>query len=254
MDERKQEIQKENKKALPKFLLLMAVALAGGFALGLGMLGVDSLDLDAALASAGNVFTSRVAPWGLWLCVLLVPVAGIPMYLRCKGRAARWDGENEAEIEFIDRTLSVCLWVSGATMILSLFFAAAAFTNLMNDVPPGTALLCSAGLLLSLTLHIGYQQKIVDLTKGLYPEKEGSVYDMRFRKKWMASCDEAEQAIIGQCAMKAMTAANRTCMALWIFFCLAGMVFDIGFLPAAGVCVVWLVSQSVYSYWSMKLS
>lgn len=254
MDERKREIQKENKRALPRFLLILLAAVVVGVCLSLGLRVLEYLDLSAALVSAGNVFTSRVAPWGLWLCVVLVPAAGVPMYLRCRGRAARWNGEDETEADAIDRALSICLWVSNAIMILSLLFAAASFSGLMHSVEPGMALFCSVGLMLSMLAHLLYQQKVVDLTRRLYPEKEGSVYDMRFQKKWMASCDEAEQAIIGQCAMKAMTAANKTCMALWIFFCLAGMVFDIGFLPAAAVCVVWLVSQSVYSYWSMKLS
>ena len=36
------------------------------------------------------------------------------------------------------------------------------------------------------------QQRSVDLTKRLYPEKTASVYDTHFRKKWLDSCDEAE--------------------------------------------------------------
>lgn len=37
------------------------------------------------------------------------------------------------------------------------------------------------------------QQKAVDITKIMYPEKTASVYDLKFQKKWVDSCDEAEK-------------------------------------------------------------
>lgn len=97
------------------------------------------------------------------------------------------------------------------------------------------------------------QQKLVDLTKRLNPEKHGSVYDTKFRKKWLDSCDEAERAVIGQCAYKAYQAVSQACLALWLVFLLGGMFFDWGFLPVLAVCIIWGVGQSVYSYWCLKL-
>lgn len=35
------------------------------------------------------------------------------------------------------------------------------------------------------------QQKVVDINKIMYPEKTASVYDLKFQKKWVDSCDEA---------------------------------------------------------------
>lgn len=97
------------------------------------------------------------------------------------------------------------------------------------------------------------QQKLVDLTKRLNPEKKGSVYDTKFQKKWYESCDEAERAIIGQCAFKAYQAMVRVCLGLWVVFALGGMFFNWGFLPALAVCIVWGVGQSVYAWWTLKL-
>ena len=34
------------------------------------------------------------------------------------------------------------------------------------------------------------------------PEKTASVYDMKFQKKWLETCDEAEKIIVGKCAFK----------------------------------------------------
>ena len=107
--------------------------------------------------------------------------------------------------------------------------------------------------LAALFASIVLQQKLVDLAKQLNPEKEGSVYDTRFQKKWFESCDEAERAIIGQCAFKAYQAMCRVCLVLWAVFALGGIFFSWGFLPAMAVCIVWGVGQSVYSWTCLKL-
>ena len=65
--------------------------------------------------------------------------------------------------------------------------------------------------------------------------------------------DEAERAIIGQCAFQAYQAMCWTCMALWVVFAVGGMFFNWGFLPALAVCIVWGAGQSVYSWWCLKL-
>ena len=97
------------------------------------------------------------------------------------------------------------------------------------------------------------QQKLVDLCKRLNPEKQGSIYDTKFQKKWFESCDEAERLIIGQCAMKAYQAMARVCLGLWLVFVLGGMFFDWGFLPSLAVCIIWGTGQTVYAWHAAKL-
>jgi len=41
------------------------------------------------------------------------------------------------------------------------------------------------------------------------PEKTASVYDMKFQKKWLETCDEAEKIIVGKCAFKAFNITNE---------------------------------------------
>ena len=38
-------------------------------------------------------------------------------------------------------------------------------------------------------LRMKLQQMTVDFQKIMNPEKQGSVYDLRFQKKWEESCD-----------------------------------------------------------------
>ena len=63
------------------------------------------------------------------------------------------------------------------------------------------------------------------------PEKQGSVYDLNFRKKWWGSFDEAEKFVTYKASYTTMKAISYTCMGLWLF-CLIGMIFfDFGVLP-----------------------
>lgn len=150
------------------------------------------------------------------------------------------------------------MWISGAAMITANFLLAAAYAA-------GHSIFTEKGGLLALCVSIAaffgilfenvlFQQKVVDMTKRLYPEKTASVYDVRFRKKWLDSCDEAEKAIIGQCAYKAYAVANQLCSALAAILAISALVFGTGALPSLAVCAVWMVMQCVYSREAMRLS
>ena len=98
------------------------------------------------------------------------------------------------------------------------------------------------------------QQKCVDTAKQIKPEKKASIYDMRFQKKWMEDCDEAEKIMIGKCAYKAYAATNMVCSILTIVLAICALLFEIGFLPSLVVCLVWLVNLSVYCKEAMRYS
>ena len=98
------------------------------------------------------------------------------------------------------------------------------------------------------------QQKCVDTAKQTNPEKKASVYDMRFQKKWMEDCDEAEKIMIGKCAFKAYSATNAVCTVLAIVLAVCALVFDIGFLPSFTVCLIWAVNISMYCKEAMRYS
>lgn len=169
-----------------------------------------------------------------------------------------WDGEDDAAAEKAEEKLSIVMWISGAAMITANFLLAAAYAA-------GHSIFTEKGGLLALCVSIAaffgilfenvlFQQKVVDMTKRLYPEKTASVYDVRFRKKWLDSCDEAEKAIIGQCAYKAYAAANQLCSSLAAVLAISALVFGTGALPSLAVCAVWMVMQCVYSREAMRLS
>ena len=251
--------KRENKKALPKFILIVVLSLALGGVLGFALVTLNLQDFQDALDGAGLFFTNHAAPWLL----ITLPVAELalclPIYFSAKKQLAGWDGENETVSGQADVKLSVCLWITGLCTVAALFLLAAMFAGFVGNA--GTERMMPApmffgglaGFLADLFAPMIVQQKLVDLTKRLNPEKRGSVYDTKFQKKWYDSCDEAERAVIGRCAFQAYQAMCCTCMALWVVFALGGMFFSWGFLPAMAVCIVWGAGQSVYSWWCLKL-
>lgn len=254
-------IRQENKKALPKFIGIMALSLVFGIALGLGLVFLSFGDFGDVLAAAGLFFTQKVAGWLLFACPVATLAVCLPIYLGAKKQIAAWDGEDEAVSGEIETKLSVCIWATSMELIVSFFLMAALISGFMEnagteqEVAPamfwgGLAAFLIGGLGVSTV----FQQKLVDTTKRLNPEKHGSVYDTKFHKKWYESCDEAERAIIGQCAFKAYQAMCRACLALWAVFGLGGMFFNWSFTPALTVCIIWGVGQSVYSWTCLRLS
>jgi hypothetical protein len=254
MTNRNDEIKQANRKALPKFILILVVAaLIGGMVGASGaLLGIENL--ADGLYVAGFVFASRVAPWLMVVCIVLNLIICLPMYFSAKGMVNQWDGEDEAVSADIEKKISIALWINSTILVVGLFLAGAAYSVGLSGGDLVLFPLTIVAFLVLLWESVFVQQKLVDLTKRLYPEKTASVYDVRFRKKWLDSCDEAEKIIIGKCAYKAYSAATYTCLVLWMVFTLSALFLDTGFLPVLAVCIVWGVMQSVYYYWSIKLS
>jgi hypothetical protein len=86
------------------------------------------------------------------------------------------------------------------------------------------------------------------------PEKQGSVYDMKFHKKWLDSCDEAEQRQIGQAAYHAFRVTRMACLVLWLVLMLLDLPFGFGPLPALAVLLLWGVMQISYALECIRLS
>lgn len=243
----KDQVTRENRKALPKFvgtvLLFAFLGGIGGFIVTFaGLSGVA----DWAETGLKGLLTA-VVPWGIPVSSLVLLGIGLGLYRSAKGRYSRWDGEDEDLADGIETTLSYVLLFTSLAVILDFFFLSAAFLTSLPLIP----VLC---FVVSVVLSMVLQQKAVDLTRRMNPEKQGSVYDTKFQKKWMDSCDEAEKAQIGQAAYQAFRVAAGTCLGLWVVFTILNFSFDIGLLPALAVLVIFGVLQVTYCLTCIKLS
>lgn len=142
------------------------------------------------------------------------------------------------------------IWLASAVLIVSYFLAAASysggfatFDSKCNTIAFFISVATFLGIMAETIIIV---QKCVDTIKQINPEKKASVYDIKFQKKWMDDCDEAERIMIGKCAFKAYSATNMICTVLAGVLAICALVFDIGFLPSFTVCLVWIVNLSVY--------
>ena len=163
-----------------------------------------------------------------------------PLYRGAKKRIGSWDGEDEALYGTIDRRLSAAIWASNAILILTYFLLAASYSYgfaIFESTKMLVLFFIAVAALFAVvieTVIIG--QKCVDATKMLNPEKKGSFYDIKFQKKWIDSCDEAEKLLIGRCAFKAYAATNKACALLAGALAICALLFNTGFLPSLAVC------------------
>lgn len=253
-----QEIKLENRKMLPRFILIMIICLLIGGGIGFCAAKYGLNLLTDGLKSAGAFFEMRIAPWLMLALAVAVPVVCGFVYRSAKSLLASWDGEDEAVSDAIDQKLSIAVWMANAAMILSSFFLAASysggfqmFEHKENTLPFLVSLAAFFGIMIGTTI---IQQKCVDAARKTNPEKTVSVYDPKFQKKWMDTCDEAEKLMIGRCAYKAYAVTNGVCLVLAEVLAICALVFGIGFLPSLAVCLIWIVNMSVYCKEAIKYS
>ena len=244
----------ENRKALPKFTLsLLGSLLVGGvigFAIGLSRaMGLDT----AALAEGLGAILAAVTPWGIPVTSALTLGGCFFLYRSAARKFAAWDGGDEDETsESIDAALSWVLLLSAVQLLFNLFFLSAFCVYWMDrDI---RALSLVGVFLLSCGLVVFAQQKTIDLERKMNPEKRGSVYDSKFQKKWLDSCDESERRQIGEASRRAYMVTSRVCLGLWLVLTVLGMVFEIGMLPVTVLLLVWGLMQVTYTLECIRLS
>lgn len=243
----------ENQKAFPRFLGILVVAsLIGGVLGGLsGVAGYFWKDHTAFGAAFAHLL-GAASPWAMVACAAVLLGLGLYQYRKSDTAFHGWDGEDEDVMQRAEERLSWALLLDSLTVIVSFFFF-----NAGTAKPPqssdGNTITLLVIFLVVIALATLLQQKTVDLTKKMNPEKRGSVYDMKFQERWWESCDEAERRQIGQASYKAYVTVSRFCPYCWGVLLLGNMVFHYGILPSAVVLVIWAVLSVSYTREAIRL-
>lgn len=239
-------VNRDNRRSLPRFLLVMlAAALAGGIVGFLIALMGNRGTLEGLWAELERLMVP-IIPWGIPLCTIVLLLPGFLLLRSAKQRYAALDQESEAEYQAIEQRLNYALLLGTVVMLADLFFLAASF---LYDVSIQSALF----FLLSLILLLLLQQKVVDQIRRMNPEKQGSIYDIHFQKKWLDSCDELERAQIGQASFHAFKRMNAVFPIVWMALILLSGVADIGLLPILLVILLWGVLRISYTLECIRL-
>lgn len=241
-----------NRKAMPKFLLVMLVSGLVGGVLGFGAAFFGDTNLPETIVDGIYHILNAITPWSIWVITAVLMALSLMKYRTAKRIFADWDGEEEESIEQADEALSWTLLFSCVNLILDFFFFGIGFQG-SEGIGGWKAVLFLASFVVSMACIMVMQQKTVDLTRKMNPEKQGSIYDMKFKQKWIASCDENEQRQIGQAALKAFNAVTAVCVVLWAVLVLLNYVMDVGILPSFLVMLIWAVSQITYMVECIRL-
>lgn len=252
------EIQKEDAKAGKQFTIIIIIAAVVGFFLG-GASGMLKRGGGEIIALAIQNFLYLISPFASWIInAFAILFMGITIG-KCKKMYRNWDGEDENVMNRIEYRLSIALMMTSIDMVLGYFFfgVGMAAVNIEDPYDIWCAIrifATLAGVILTMIVVTVGQKEIINFEKIMNPEKKGSVYDMRFAKKWEESCDEAEKLVIYKSSYTSYRCTSICLLLLWLF-CVLGMgIWNFGILPLAMVMIVQLVSTLSYCVKSIQLS
>lgn len=272
MIEKKQRGKESDKKYFGKFIVMILISLFIGGFFGFFSMGfrdwiLANVHIEEEVEALRNVMGLIVL--GIDAAgILFLSIVALYNYARAKKMSGTWDGEDEAVIDAIDRKLDIALlWNSLLMVFTLLFFALTIHASGILEQSEQIAkkvvylnmwpILAFFGgcvvLLVGIALNIIISKVTVDLRKHLNPEKQGSVFDMKFDRKWEASSDEAERQIMYKAAYTAFRAANMACLILWTIAVVIQMFVHTGVFPVVCICAIWLVLNVTYSRMVMKL-
>lgn len=236
----KDSVKQDNRRALPKFLAVVAAsAVLGGVGGFLVAMAAKPETLEAIRTGLDRTM-QLVGPWGIPVSsgVLLLPAW--LNYRSARRLYGRWDPDTEESVaEEIQQRMNFSLLLTNLELIFDFFFLAASFQY--TYAPLNVVL-----FLISMACIIFLEQKVVDLTRCINPEKKGSVYDLKFHKIWLDSCDEAERAQIGLASFRAFRTTTLACMVVYLMLTLLNFMTGSGLLPVLVVLVIFGVLQVSY--------
>lgn len=258
LTEKQQENKKEDKKALGKFVLILLLAFVIGIAVGFGSSVLKDLLEASMLREAFLEILSMAAIYGAYVYTTILLICSVVLYKKSREEYTAWDEEDEEVLCSIETKLSYVLWFSNLILYGSYFFLsvgiwATDYMKAENAVEQD-----AVGFLVSLIvvlLHIAYaivagsliQQKVVNLSKEINPEKSGSVYDMKFQDKWLETCDEAERYTAYKCSFKTFKVMQIVGVVLWLICIIGQMSFQTGPFATIIMTIFMIIMVSVYS-------
>ena len=259
-DEREEKVLENrvaDKKAFRKFVIILALSMILGF--GVGILSVATRGKQDMLVAGIREVMMTIAPFGSMVITTIVLIVTVIWIKQGRKLYATWDGEDEDLIDKVERKLTFGVIVTSVNMIVGyLFFSLGIYATASDDLHQIYSVVrmlgTFGGLIYTTIVCMILQKSLVNFTKEINPEKQGSVYDMKFQKNWLQSCDESEQKQVHQAGFAAWKAGTSTCLVLWVFAFIGMMVWDFGMMPVLMVITIWLVMTIRYHVECIRLS
>lgn len=209
-----EEIKKEDKKSLVKFIIIMICSgIVGGF-IGFGTAFAEDMKVTELVAAVAVKLLETIAPYANIVITVIAGIIVTVLYRQSRKLYAEWDEEDEDVMNRIEVKLGYALMLTAVVLIIGYMFFAVSFGKMeTSDEVNIVELICyMVGLIVVMVFTLFAQKKIINFEKEMNPEKKGSVFDMKFQKKWAESCDEAEMLQTYKSAFASYKATSKACM------------------------------------------
>ena len=252
MEEKVEEsIKRENKQALPKYILFLLGCMVLGVIMGMVSFWAEENGAGNRLLLTMQSFLS-VAPAFLMPCLCaLILIPSVIVMKKVKTMWGSWDGEDDCLPDAVEEKLNKLLFLQNITAPL-------AFLTMTLDMVWDKELVSSSITLVSFFLYLVLllllQKQAVDFLKRMNPEKRGSIYDLKFQTKWLDSCDEAEKKQMGEAALFAVQSMMTIYPITWCVLMFLGKIFGFGSMPSAVTIVLWAIQIILFQVKEMQLS
>ncbi len=252
--------KRENRKALRIFIpVMIAAALVGGL---IG--GFSSTGTAAGLADSIASYLDRAAyllsPYLVMASVIVGIVGGCLCYRSARRLFAESEALTDEDAQYeafgrADDRISQGMVLLGISDVVGLIFFAAMISYLRDyiEILPVLYTVTIVVFIAGSFIRLKQQQLMVDFVKKMNPQKQGSIYDLKFQKKWEESCDEMEKMVIYKASYKAYQTAMKSCATVFLIVMMLSFFFDYGPLPAVATGVIWLVTAISYFREAQKL-
>ncbi len=246
--------KKQDKKYFKSFILIMICSGLGGGIVGASMTGVfDYASKNDVYRMLGDMQLSMAPVFcGITFALLVVYLLVLSaIYGRTKKDMHQIDVEDDISYKKLEGKISSGLIVSNIGYLLGFMTFGIGSYCLPKNSENGNmvVILFMVNCLSLFGLVIGmmfFQNRFINLYKELSPEKQVSTYDMKFQKKWLENCDEAERMMIYQASYQVYRIMNKVYTGAAVILGIIGMGFEVGIFPFIIVMVLWLTSQIIY--------
>ncbi len=241
-------IKKDNKKAIIKFVLFtLFCMLCGGIAGYLTSFIDFKGNIKNEVHNTINIILQFVSDWGILVLFFCIMIPCVYLYLNAKRMYQNMVEEDEFLFDKIETKLSYVMLLLNIMYVFLLFII-----NCIMIYENRNMIFKVIEIIAVFVIFVYMEQKVIDFTKILNPEKKGSVYDLNFRKKWFDSCDEAERFHIGNASYQAYIITNMACIILWLILIFMQNIFEIGLLPSCIVLIILVILNCSYIIASIK--
>ncbi len=250
--------KKEDKKYLIIFICLFVASGMAGFFIGKYMMGLKKAGaLSFVPSDEMMIFWGYAVPIigvVFSLIVLLVSLLGVR---NAKKMLATWDGEDETVADAIEGRLGISIILSSVVLVISYYLFSLGvsldihgeFSKVDEDI---VLIMNVVQILMGIVTTMTAQKLTIDVMKDMNPEKKGSVFDAKFSTKWMASCDEAQKAMVYKAGYTGYQVMGSVCMGLWLVCLVADVIWNVGILPGTMVFIIWISGVIGYNVGAIK--